>query len=127
MVVSSPSPRRRRPLVVDVTFCVHPGIRFERYADDAICHCTSEAEASALHRSLEERFADCGLTLHPEKTGAGRIPTKSSTFSATHVWNEIVRLLEDPSLIQCELDRRLSAARTRPIRQNSGRRRWSVK
>ena len=68
MVVSSPSPRRRRPLVVDVTFCVHPGIRFERYADDAICHCTSEAEASALHRSLEERFADCGLTLHPEKT-----------------------------------------------------------
>ena len=28
------------------------------------------------------------------------------------VWNEIVRLLEDPSLIQCELDRRLSAART---------------
>jgi hypothetical protein len=46
----------------------HPGIRFERYADDAICHCTSEAEASALRRSLEERFADCGLTLHPEKT-----------------------------------------------------------
>ena len=28
------------------------------------------------------------------------------------VWNEIVRSLEDPSLIQCELDRRLSAART---------------
>ncbi len=46
----------------------HPGIRFERYADDAICHCTSEAEASALRSSLEERFADCGLTLHPEKT-----------------------------------------------------------
>ena len=46
----------------------HPGIRFERYADDAICHCTSEAEASALRRSLEGRFADCGLTLHPEKT-----------------------------------------------------------
>ena len=46
----------------------HPGIRFERYADDAICHCTSEAEASALRRSLEGRFAECGLTLHPEKT-----------------------------------------------------------
>src|SRR6202045_2724998 len=28
------------------------------------------------------------------------------------VWTEIVRLLEDPNLIQCELDRRLSAART---------------
>ena len=46
----------------------HPGIPFERYADDAICHCASEAEASALRGSLEERFADCGLTLHPEKT-----------------------------------------------------------
>jgi len=46
----------------------HPDIPFERYADDAICHCTSEAEASALRVSLEERFAECGLTLHPEKT-----------------------------------------------------------
>jgi site-specific DNA recombinase len=27
------------------------------------------------------------------------------------VWTEIVRLLEDPSLIQSELDRRLAAAR----------------
>jgi site-specific DNA recombinase len=34
------------------------------------------------------------------------------------VWTEIVRLLEDPSLIQNELDRRLSAARTAdPARQ----------
>lgn len=46
----------------------HPGIRFERYADDAICHCMSETEAADLRSSLEERFADCGLTLHPEKT-----------------------------------------------------------
>ena len=28
------------------------------------------------------------------------------------VWSEIIRLLEDPSLIQGELDRRLAAART---------------
>ena len=46
----------------------HPAIAFERYADDAICHCTTEAEASALRVSLEERFAECELTLHPEKT-----------------------------------------------------------
>ena len=46
----------------------HPGIPFERYADDAICHCRSEEQAAALRNALEERFTDCGLTLHPEKT-----------------------------------------------------------
>ena len=47
---------------------IHPGIPFERYADDAICHCRSEEQAAALRNALEERFTDCGLTLHPEKT-----------------------------------------------------------
>ena len=46
----------------------HPGIPFERYADDAICHCSSEEQAAALRVALEKRFAECGLTLHPEKT-----------------------------------------------------------
>src|SRR3954464_2593806 len=46
----------------------HPGIPFERYADDAICHCGSEEQAAALRVALEKRFAECGLTLHPEKT-----------------------------------------------------------
>ncbi len=46
----------------------HPDIAFERYADDAICHCRSEAQAKRLRASLERRFADCGLELHPEKT-----------------------------------------------------------
>jgi group II intron reverse transcriptase/maturase len=46
----------------------HPEIPFERYADDAICHCDSEEQAMALRRSLEERFSECGLMLHPEKT-----------------------------------------------------------
>jgi len=45
----------------------HPGIPFERYADDAICHCSSEEQAAALRVALENRFAECGLTLHPEK------------------------------------------------------------
>jgi group II intron reverse transcriptase/maturase len=46
----------------------HPDIPFERYADDVICHCRSEAQAQTLRDRLEERFADCGLVLHPEKT-----------------------------------------------------------
>src|SRR6516225_3084101 len=45
-----------------------PDILFERYADDAICHCRDEDQATALRTALETRFAECGLTLHPEKT-----------------------------------------------------------
>jgi RNA-directed DNA polymerase len=45
-----------------------PGVPFERYADDIICHCRSEREALALRHVLERRFNQCGLVLHPEKT-----------------------------------------------------------
>ena len=45
-----------------------PHIPFERYADDVICHCRSEAEARALWQALASRLAGCKLTLHPEKT-----------------------------------------------------------
>lgn len=44
------------------------GIQFERYADDIVCHCSSEREAQRLLHLLEQRFTQCGLQLHPEKT-----------------------------------------------------------
>jgi RNA-directed DNA polymerase len=44
------------------------GVPFERYADDIICHCRSEREALKLRQVLDQRFAECGLVLHPEKT-----------------------------------------------------------
>ena len=46
----------------------HPDIPFERYADDAICHCRSEAQALSLRQALEARLAACKLELHPQKT-----------------------------------------------------------
>jgi RNA-directed DNA polymerase len=46
----------------------HPDVPFERFADDALCHCVSEAQAKILKEALETRFAECGLQLHPEKT-----------------------------------------------------------
>jgi group II intron reverse transcriptase/maturase len=46
----------------------HPEIPFERYADDAVCHCSSERQAQKLQAELERRFAECGLMLHPGKT-----------------------------------------------------------
>ncbi len=45
-----------------------PHVPFERYADDAICHCRTEAEARVLQDALAARLAACKLTLHPEKT-----------------------------------------------------------
>ncbi|GBQ28709.1 hypothetical protein AA700_1679 [Acidiphilium acidophilum DSM 700] len=46
----------------------YPTIPFERYADDVICHCASEAQALELHHALDKRFAECRLRLHPQKT-----------------------------------------------------------
>jgi hypothetical protein len=46
----------------------HPAVPFERYADDAICHCRTRDEAEALQAALQERFASCRLVLHPQKT-----------------------------------------------------------
>ena len=46
----------------------HPGIAFERYADDVVCHCRTQAEAEHLKAALACRFAECGLELHPDKT-----------------------------------------------------------
>jgi group II intron reverse transcriptase/maturase len=46
----------------------NPDIPFERYADDVICHCRSEAQAHSLRQTLEVRLAACKLELHPQKT-----------------------------------------------------------
>jgi len=45
----------------------HPGIPFERYADDIVCHCNHQLECEQLKAILETRFGECGLQLHPEK------------------------------------------------------------
>src|SRR5918911_3107140 len=46
----------------------HPAVPFERYADDAICHCRTRHEAEALRAALGERLAAGGLGLHEQKT-----------------------------------------------------------
>ena len=71
----------------------HEDIPFERYADDAVCHCHSLARARMLVDQLRDRFAQCGLELHPQKTrvvyckdgtdGATTL-TRALTFLALH-------------------------------------------
>ncbi len=46
----------------------HPGIPFERYADDAVIHCDSLAQAEKVLAMLRERMDEVGLELHPDKT-----------------------------------------------------------
>lgn len=47
---------------------LHPGVPFERYADDVIVHCETEAQAQMVRASIERRLAQCKLELNPEKT-----------------------------------------------------------
>jgi RNA-directed DNA polymerase len=46
----------------------YPHLSFERYADDAIVHCRTEAEAQEVRRAIAVRMQECLLELHPEKT-----------------------------------------------------------
>ncbi len=46
----------------------YPDILFERYADDAIVHCRNKPQAEAVRAAIRDRFAQCGLELHPTKT-----------------------------------------------------------
>jgi len=46
----------------------HPGVLFERYADDMIVHCRTEQEAKRLLHAVSQRLEQCRLELHPQKT-----------------------------------------------------------
>ena len=45
-----------------------PDCPFERYADDGLIHCKSQARARQVLASLEQRMKEVGLDLHPDKT-----------------------------------------------------------
>lgn len=78
-----------------------PDTPFERFADDAVIHCRTQERAEEVLHKLRERFAACGLELHPEKTRIvyckderRRLPYPETkfdflgfTFQARRVWN----------------------------------------
>jgi RNA-directed DNA polymerase len=45
-----------------------PGVGFERYCDDVVVHCTSQAQAHKVREAIAGRLAQVGLELHPDKT-----------------------------------------------------------
>jgi RNA-directed DNA polymerase len=46
----------------------YPGIKFERYADDIVVHCSSKKEAEKVLEEIKVRLKECKLSVHPEKT-----------------------------------------------------------
>ena len=45
-----------------------PEVPFCRYADDGLLHCISRNQAQYVMRRISERFRQCGLEIHPDKS-----------------------------------------------------------
>ena len=67
----------------------HPDCPFERYADDVVAHCTTEARAHELRAAIADRLRALGLELHPAKTkvvyckDANRLGSRSTPVSTS--------------------------------------------
>jgi len=46
----------------------YPGVTFERYCDDVVVHCSSQAQAEQVQAAIGARLAEVALELHPVKT-----------------------------------------------------------
>jgi len=56
-----------------------PNTPFERYADDAVIHCRTEAEAISVLGKLDMRLKACKLELHPDKSKIAYCKDKDRT------------------------------------------------
>lgn len=62
-----------------------PNCPFARYADDAVVHCRSRKQAEHVMRSIASRLAECGLTMHPEKSKVVYCKDSNRTEQHPHV------------------------------------------
>jgi RNA-directed DNA polymerase len=46
----------------------HPGVSFERFADDVVVHCDTQRQAERVLADIATRMEEVGLKLHPDKT-----------------------------------------------------------
>ena len=89
--------------VFDVWMEVHcKGIQFVRYADDIICHCTSEQEVKRLHAKLIQRLTECSLTLHPEKSKIVYCKSWKHTADFKCISFDFLGFTFCPKLIKCQ-------------------------
>lgn len=77
---------------------VFPSVRFERYCDDVVVHCTSERQARFVKDSIARRLADCGLELHPDKTRVVYCKDSNRTGSYECEWFDFLGYTFRPRL-----------------------------
>ena len=63
----------------------HPSCPFARYADDAVVHCRSRKQAEEVIQSIALRLAECGLTMHPDKSKVVYCKDDKRTVPYPHV------------------------------------------
>ena len=63
----------------------NPTCPFARYADDAVVHCRNRKQAEEVMRSIALRLAECGLTMHPDKSKVVYCKDDKRTASYPHV------------------------------------------
>lgn len=63
----------------------YPQCPFARYADDAVVHCRSQKQAEEVMQFIALRLAECGLTMHPEKSKIVYCKDSNRTASYQHV------------------------------------------
>ncbi|MBQ9270638.1 MAG: hypothetical protein IJ206_14190, partial [Oscillospiraceae bacterium] len=61
----------------------YPYCPFERYADDKVIHCKTEAQAKFILDKVKTRMKQCKLELHPDKTKIVYCKDKDRTGSYT--------------------------------------------
>jgi group II intron reverse transcriptase/maturase len=63
----------------------NPSCPFARYADDAVVHCRNRKQAEEVMQSIALRLAECGLTMHPEKSRIVYCKSSGRNASYPHV------------------------------------------
>jgi RNA-directed DNA polymerase len=63
----------------------YPHCPFARYADDAVVHCRTQQQAQTVMREIATRLAECGLTMHPEKSKIVYCKDSNRTEAYPHV------------------------------------------
>ena len=73
------------PSIRRLAALTNPSCPFARYADDAVVHCRTRTQAEEVMRSIALRLAECGLTMHPEKSKVVYCKDSNRTASHPHV------------------------------------------
>lgn len=56
-----------------------PRVPFCRYADDGLLHCRSRHQAEYVMKRITDRFRECGLEIHPDKSSIVYCQDRSRT------------------------------------------------